>query len=67
MQLSEELTSTENRSRSPARPTTTAVMTYNNKREVFPAVMFAGVLGFSPAAPLEAAPPEVREAPRVQF
>jgi LemA protein len=41
-------------------------MSYNNKREVFPASMFAGMFGFTPAAPLEAAPPE-REAPRVQF
>jgi LemA protein len=67
MQLSEELTSTENRVAFARQAFNDCVMTYNNKREVFPAVMFAGVLGFSPAAPLEAAPPEVREAPRVQF
>jgi LemA protein len=67
MQLSEELTSTENRVAFARQAFNDCVMTYNNKREVFPAVMFAGGLGFSPAAPLEAAPPEVREAPRVQF
>ena len=67
MQLSEELTSTENRVAFARQAFNDCVMTYNNRREVFPAVMFAGVLGFSPAAPLEAAPPEVREAPRVQF
>jgi LemA protein len=42
-------------------------MTYNNKREVFPAVLFAGTFGFTAAAPLEAAGPDVREAPHVQF
>ena len=42
-------------------------MTYNNKREVFPSNLFAGMFGFTMAAPLEAAPPEVREAPRIQF
>jgi LemA protein len=67
MQLSEELTSTENRVAFARQAFNDCVMTYNNKREVFPAVVFAGVLGFRPAAPLEAAPPEVREAPRVQF
>ena len=67
MQLSEELTSTENRVAFARQAYNDSVMSYNNKREVFPAAMFAGMFGFSPAAPLEAAPPEVREAPRVQF
>ncbi|WP_216639730.1 LemA family protein [Mycobacterium sp. 1164966.3] len=66
MQLSEELTSTENRVAFARQAFNDSVMSYNNKREVFPASMFAGMFGFAPAAPLEAAPPE-REAPRVQF
>ena len=67
MQLSEELTSTENRVAFARQAYNDSVMNYNNKREVFPAVVFAGMFGFTAAAPLEAAGPEVREVPRVQF
>lgn len=67
MQLSEELTSTENRVAFARQAYNDSVMTYNNKREVFPSNLFAGMFGFTMAAPLEAAPPEVREAPRIQF
>ena len=67
MQLSEELTSTENRVAFARQAYNDTVMNYNNKREVFPAVVFAGMFGFTAAAPLEAAGPEVREVPRVQF
>jgi len=67
MQLPEELTSTENRVAFARQAYNDSVMTYNNKREVFPAAMFAGMFGFTQAAPLETPPPEVREAPRVQF
>ena len=67
MQLSEELTSTENRVAFARQAYNDTVMNYNNKREVFPAVVFAGMFGFAAAAPLEAAGPEVREVPRVQF
>jgi LemA protein len=67
MQLSEELTSTENRVAFARQAYNDSVMTYNNKREVFPAALFAGMFGFTAAAPLEAAGPEVREVPRVQF
>jgi LemA protein len=67
MQLSEELTSTENRVAFARQAYNDSVMTYNNKREVFPASLFAGMFGFTAAAPLEAAGPEVREVPRVQF
>jgi LemA protein len=42
-------------------------MNYNNKREVFPAAVFAGMFGFTAAAPLEVAGPETREVPQVQF
>jgi LemA protein len=67
MQLSEELTSTENRVAFARQAYNDAVLAYNNKREVFPAAIFAGMFGFTAAAPLEAAGPEVREVPRVQF
>jgi LemA protein len=67
MQLSEELTSTENRIAFARQAYNDSVMNYNNQREVFPASLFAGMFGFTAAAPLEAATPEAREAPRVQF
>jgi LemA protein len=67
MQLSEELTSTENRVAFARQAYNDSVMNYNNKREVFPAALFAGMFGFTAAAPLEVATPEAREAPRVQF
>src|SRR5579875_1581971 len=67
MQLSEELTSTENRVAFARQAYNDSVMSYNNRREVFPAVVFAGMFGFTPAAPLEATGPEVREAPHVEF
>src|SRR6201997_2457665 len=67
MQLSEELTSTENKVAFSRQAYNDTVMNYNNKREVFPAALFAGMFGFTAAAPLEAATPEAREAPRVQF
>ncbi|HEY2947897.1 MAG TPA: LemA family protein [Micromonosporaceae bacterium] len=67
MQLSEELTSTENRVAFARQGYNDAVMTYNNRRETFPASIFAGMLGFGPAALLEIDDPGTREAPRVSF
>ncbi|SRX96172.1 LemA family protein [Amycolicicoccus subflavus DQS3-9A1] [Mycobacterium shimoidei] len=67
MQLSEELTSTENRVAFARQAYNDAVMSYNNKREVFPAALFAGMFGFTAAAPLEATGPEVREVLHVEF
>jgi LemA protein len=67
MQLSEELTSTENRIAFARQAYNDTVMAYNNKREVFPNSLFAGVFGFTAAAPLEVAGPEVRDVPHVQF
>jgi LemA protein len=67
MQLSEELTSTENRVAFARQAFNDQVMTYNNKREVFPGSLIAGPFGFQPAAPLEISSPEAREAPRVTF
>jgi LemA protein len=70
MQLSEELTSTENKVAFARQAYNDAVMGYNNRREVFPSNLFAGMFGFAAAAPL-AIPAEqqaqVRAAPKVQF
>lgn len=66
MQLSEELTSTENRVAFARQAFNDAVMTYNTAREVFPAVLIAGAFQFSAAALLEIEDTE-KIAPRVTF
>jgi LemA protein len=69
MQLSEELTSTENRVAFSRQAYNDSVMGYNNKRQAFPGSVIAGMFNFGPAAQWEIAPdhPETREAPKVQF
>jgi LemA protein len=67
MQLSEELASTENKVAFARQAYNDSVMNYNNRREVFPASMIAGMFGFGPAALLDIEDPGKREAPRVQF
>jgi LemA protein len=69
MQLSEELTSTENKVAFARQAYNDSVMTYNNKREQFPGSIYAGMFNFTPAALLEIPPehPEMRDAPKVQF
>ena len=69
MQLSEGLTSTENRVAFARQAYNDSVMAYNNKREVFPSSLVAGNFGFKPAALLDipADRAQVREAPKVQF
>jgi LemA protein len=67
MQLSEELTSTENKVAFARQAYNDAVMTYNNAREVFPSSIVAGTFNFQPAQPLDIAKPEAREAPKVSF
>ena len=67
MQLSEELTSTENKVAFARQAYNDAVMSYNNAREVFPGSIVAGMFNFAPAQMLEAAKPEAREAPKVSF
>lgn len=68
-QLSEELTSTENRVAFSRQAFNDAVMSYNNNRQTFPTSVLAGMFNFKPAAQWEIAPdrPETREAPKVQF
>ena len=69
MQLTEELSSTENRVAFARQAYNDAVMAYNNKREVFPSSVLAGAFNFAPAALLDipADKAQVREAPKVQF
>ncbi len=68
MQLSEELTSTENRVAFSRQAFNDAVTAYNNKREVFPNNIVAGMFNFAAAQLLEATEsPEERKAPKVQF
>jgi len=67
MQLSEELTSTENKVAFARQAYNDAVMSYNNQREMFPGSVIAGMFNFVPAQLLEAAKPEAREAPKVSF
>lgn len=69
-QLTEELTSTENKVAFSRQAYNDAVMSYNNKREVFPNNFFAGIFGFLAASLLEIPADkeaQVREAPKVQF
>ena len=67
MQLSEELTSTENKVAFARQAYNDAVMTYNNTREMFPGSLVAGFFAFQPAQLLDIAKPEAREAPKISF
>jgi LemA protein len=67
MQLTEELTSTENKIAFARQAYNDAVMTYNTKREVFPNVIFAGAFGFVPAELFKIEDPTERDAPKVSF
>lgn len=67
IQLSEELSSTENKVAFARQAFNDAVMNYNTYREKFPNVMFAGTFGFSPAQQFMIESPEEREAPKVKF
>lgn len=67
MQLSEELSSTENRIAFARQAFNDAVMAFNNKREVFPSNIVAGMFNFAAASLLEITEPEKREAPKVSF
>jgi len=67
MQLSEELTSTENRVAFARQAYNDSVMNYNNKVEVFPSTLVAGPFGFTPAEQLAIDDPAKREVPKVSF
>lgn len=66
-QLTEELTTTENKVAFARQSYNDSVMDYNNAREVFPSNLVAGAFGFSPAQLLQIENPAVREAPQVSF
>ena len=67
MQLTEELTSTENKIAFARQSFNDAVMTYNTAREKFPNNMIANAFGFKEARLFEIDVAEEREAPSVEF
>lgn len=67
MQLSEELTTTENKVAFARQAYNDAVLKYNNQREVFPTNLISGMFNFGPAAPFEVGSEAEREAVKVQF
>ncbi len=66
-QLSEELTSTENKVAFARQGYNDSVMAYNNKREMFPSSIIAGMFNFNPAVLFEVADESEREAIKVDF
>jgi LemA protein len=67
MQLTEELTSTENKVGFARQAYNDSVMAYNTAREIFPNVVFAGMFGFLPAELFKIEDPTERNAPKVSF
>jgi LemA protein len=67
MQLSEELTSTENKVAFARQAYNDGVLFYNNKREVFPNSIIANSFAFVPATLLEIESQEARKAVKVSF
>jgi LemA protein len=67
MQLSEELTTTENKVAFARQAFNDSVMTYNNRREMFPGSVVANTFAFLPAQLLEIESPAKREVPAVKF
>jgi len=67
MQLSEELTTTENKVAFARQAYNDSVMDYNNLRESFPNNFFAGWFNFKPAELLEIEDEAKREVPKVSF
>jgi LemA protein len=67
MQLTEELTSTENKIAFARQAYNDSVMQYNTARETFPNVLLAGMFGFLPAELFHVEDPTERNAPKVSF
>ena len=67
IQLSEELTSTENKISFARQAYNDSVMTYNTDREVFPSNLIAGMFNFTAAELFVIDKPEEKEAPKVKF
>ncbi len=67
MQLTEELSSTENKIAFARQSFNDSVMHYNTSREKFPNVIFANMFGFREAQLFEIETTEERQAPKVSF
>ncbi|MEX0772250.1 MAG: LemA family protein [Balneolales bacterium] len=67
MQLTEELTSTENKISFARQAFNDSVMQYNTAREVFPNSAIAGMFNFNEAQLFEIESPDERQAPQVSF
>ena len=67
MQLTEELTSTENKISFARQAYNDSVMVYNTTRETFPNVVFAPMFGFTAAQLFQIEDQAEREAPKVTF
>jgi LemA protein len=67
MQLTEELTSTENRIAFARQAYNDSVMSYNNAREIFPANLVAGLFQFAAASLFEVTREGERDGVKVQF
>jgi LemA protein len=66
-QLTEELTSTENKVSFARQAYNDSVMSYNTDRELFPNSIFAGMFNFAPAVPFEIEDAKEKVAPKVSF
>ena len=67
MQLTEELTSTENKISFARQAYNDSVMIYNTDREVFPSNLIAGMFNFGAAELFVIDKPEQKDAPKVSF
>lgn len=67
MQLTEELTTTENKVAFSRQAYNDAVTSYNTARETFPSVIIANNFGFQEAVLFEVEEPSEKEAPKVSF
>ena len=67
MQLTEELTSTENKISFARQAYNDSVMSYNTDREVFPSNLIAGTFNFTSAELFVVEKPEEKVAPKVSF
>tara|TARA_X000001036_G_C20459694_1_gene716909 strand:- start:154 stop:771 length:618 start_codon:yes stop_codon:yes gene_type:complete len=67
LQVQEELTSTENRVAFSRQSYNDTVLDYNNKREMFPSNIVAGMFGFKFAQSWELDDEAARDAPKVSF
>ena len=67
MQLTEELTSTENKVAFARQAYNDSVMTYNTSREVFPTNLIAGMFSFQAAELFQVDNPAEKQAPKVSF